>query len=112
MRERGRGRGGRHPYKLGLFCFQWEGSSTYHHFQEDWPGEAALVESEMKRFREWARGLIRSMLNADGSIEGLNLVVFPRHRFHPYFVMRTENIRPVPFNRDGGRIIYSLEEGA
>jgi len=31
-------------------------------YPEDWPGEAALVEAEMRRFRKWAERKVTSSL--------------------------------------------------
>jgi hypothetical protein len=34
---------------------------------EDWSGEAAVIEREMKRFREWAHNKVDAMLREKGS---------------------------------------------
>lgn len=52
---------------LPCVAFWWHGSNSYSYFLEDWLGEAALIESEMKRFREWARNKVDELLRAHGS---------------------------------------------
>lgn len=75
-----------------------EGSASYHFFEEDWPGEAALIESEMKRFREWAK----KELGRLGPYPGMALFVEKGGFFSCYAKNPCGHLR----------LVYSPEEGA
>lgn len=42
---------------------------------EDWPGEAALVEAEMRRFRKWAEWKVASLVSLHMNVHDFGLFV-------------------------------------
>lgn len=72
------------------------------------PGEAALIESEMKRFREWAALKVRACIRAQNSWhhpQKCDLVVFERK----YWAVPSAHRNTL---EHGARVVYSPEEGA